>query len=247
MVYGFLSAHYFSKTFTKPSENEVVFYCDRISKNEGPVLEAMCGAGRLLIPLLEAGYNIEGLDNSSTMLKLCRAILKENNLNTILYEQNMLNLKLDKKYSAIIVAMNSFQHFVTDNEVSNILQQFKNHLMPEGKLFIEMYCPFQGMEGPTQIKHMNQITVGKDQVLEKKMIIHLNYLNHTYVTHNKYRLYQNGRIVEKEEERFTLRWYQPGEFETLLLKAGFSSSQCIETRFNTNPDGMVYIALSRSS
>ena len=37
-----------------------------------PVLDAGCGAGRLLVPLLAAGYDVDGCDVSADMIDRCR-------------------------------------------------------------------------------------------------------------------------------------------------------------------------------
>ncbi|RYD65398.1 MAG: class I SAM-dependent methyltransferase, partial [Verrucomicrobiaceae bacterium] len=38
----------------------------------GISLEIGCGSGRLLLPLLQKGHNVEGLELSREMLDLCR-------------------------------------------------------------------------------------------------------------------------------------------------------------------------------
>ena len=42
-----------------------------LETHAGTALELGCGSGRLMLPLLEKGFFIEGLDNSGDMLKLC--------------------------------------------------------------------------------------------------------------------------------------------------------------------------------
>ena len=39
------------------------FYMDYAMAATGPILEPMCGTGRFLIPMLEAGLPISGFDN----------------------------------------------------------------------------------------------------------------------------------------------------------------------------------------
>ncbi len=52
-----------------------------------PVLAAMCGSGRSLVPLREAGVDIDGVDASPHMLAACRAKLAERDLHANIYEQ----------------------------------------------------------------------------------------------------------------------------------------------------------------
>ncbi|MBD2534993.1 class I SAM-dependent methyltransferase [Nostoc flagelliforme FACHB-838] len=51
---------------------DVPYYIKHLSKIGGRILEVMVGTGRLLIPLLEAGLNVEGIDASPDMLACCR-------------------------------------------------------------------------------------------------------------------------------------------------------------------------------
>lgn len=51
---------------------DIEYYLERLKGTEGKVLEAGAGSGRFLIPLLENGYDVEGIDYSPKMLDLCR-------------------------------------------------------------------------------------------------------------------------------------------------------------------------------
>lgn len=51
-----------------------------------PVLEPMCGTGLNLLPFLEAGSDIDGLDASPFMLALCREKGTTKGLTCALYE-----------------------------------------------------------------------------------------------------------------------------------------------------------------
>src|SRR4029453_7715973 len=72
--YGRLSAWVYD--LDKPSGRsfgDLEFYRDRLPRCPGPILEPAVGTGRLLIPLLEAGFAVEGFDASDEMLERCRA------------------------------------------------------------------------------------------------------------------------------------------------------------------------------
>ena len=66
----------------------------------GPYLEAMCGSGRLLIPLLEQGFSIDGVDNSAEMLKSCLNRCKSLNIKVDLFGRSLQELSIPKKYSS---------------------------------------------------------------------------------------------------------------------------------------------------
>ncbi len=49
------------------------FYLEMIRAYGEPVLDVGCGTGRLLLDMLAAGIDIDGVDVSAEMLALCRA------------------------------------------------------------------------------------------------------------------------------------------------------------------------------
>ncbi|GIP44617.1 hypothetical protein J45TS6_30760 [Paenibacillus sp. J45TS6] len=91
------------------SVGDVEFYLECLSNIKGKVLEVGCGSGRVLIPLLRAGIDIEGLDNSAAMLDSCRRRCDELNLDATLHNNEMHNFSLTNKYDAIIIPGGSFQ------------------------------------------------------------------------------------------------------------------------------------------
>ena len=48
------------------------YYRQLIERRGGPVLEAMCGSGRFLVPLAMDGIDIDGVDASPEMLAACK-------------------------------------------------------------------------------------------------------------------------------------------------------------------------------
>jgi hypothetical protein len=52
------------------------WYASRLPRDAGTLLDAMTGSGRLLGPLLEAGFNVHGADASETALRRCSARLE---------------------------------------------------------------------------------------------------------------------------------------------------------------------------
>lgn len=52
----------------KAPQDELDFYLSYAGKNK-KILEIMCGSGRFLVPFLEYGYNIRGVDFSAEMLE----------------------------------------------------------------------------------------------------------------------------------------------------------------------------------
>ncbi len=86
---------------------DIEFYRDRLSSCNGRILEAAVGSGRLLIPLLEAGLPVDGVDDSEDMLAACRSRCAQRGLHPRLYQARLQDLSLPDKYEAIIVPAGS--------------------------------------------------------------------------------------------------------------------------------------------
>src|SRR5699024_11040524 len=87
---------------------DIEYYLERLKSIKGPILEPATGTGRILIPLLEAGMDVDGFDLSSDMLDICRKNCQQRNLDAELFEGQMESFSVDKKYEAIIVPTGTF-------------------------------------------------------------------------------------------------------------------------------------------
>src|SRR5207253_8772778 len=58
--------------FNVASPEELACYRAVIERDGQPALDLACGTGRLLLPLLQAGLDVDGCDLSPDMLALCR-------------------------------------------------------------------------------------------------------------------------------------------------------------------------------
>jgi len=119
---------------------EVVFYADLLQGVQGPVLEAMCGSGRLLLPLLRLGFKIDGLDNSAEMLQSCKKRCLSENLKVSLFNQP-IESPLSRKYALIFIAVGSFQLITDRIEALKVLRILHSHLLPGGSLILDTFIP----------------------------------------------------------------------------------------------------------
>ena len=57
--------------FNEPDPVELAFYQGFVERDGQPALDLGCGTGRLLLPLLQAGLDVDGCDLSADMLAQC--------------------------------------------------------------------------------------------------------------------------------------------------------------------------------
>jgi SAM-dependent methyltransferase len=67
--YGLMARHWAENNTTGP---EITYFQQQIEKYGQPALDAGCGTGRLLIPFLRAGPDVDGCDVSGDMLAYCQ-------------------------------------------------------------------------------------------------------------------------------------------------------------------------------
>ena len=71
------------------SFGDVEFYSKRLDSCKGKILEPGVGTGRILIPLLEKGFEVDGFDISEEMLEICRNNCEIRGLNPRLFLSDM--------------------------------------------------------------------------------------------------------------------------------------------------------------
>lgn len=80
---------------------ELGYYKGAIERYGQPALDLACGTGRLLVPLLKDGLDVDGCDLSADMLACCRLRAERMELSPRLYLQAMHALDLPRRYRSI--------------------------------------------------------------------------------------------------------------------------------------------------
>jgi ubiquinone/menaquinone biosynthesis C-methylase UbiE len=184
--------------YFETDDSDYGFYLDLIARGEGRVLDVGCATGRLLIPYLKAGIDIEGVDSSEEMLSICRDKAARRGLAPVLYRQRMEALDLPHRYTTIIVPGGSFQ-LVTDREEAHLtLRRFHAHLEPGGNLAISLDDPDE---------EMYEDSLGRWR---------------TSTTLLRYTADLRGRRVAEEVHTMRMRVYSPDEIRLMLETAGLT-------------------------
>ena len=120
--------------------DDVDFFLDAIKRCGQPALDAGCGTGRLLVPFLHAGLDVDGSDVSSDMLDLCAAQIAAEGLTTNLYPQAMHQLDLPRQYRTVVIC-GSFGLGGTRTTDLEGLRRIHSYLEPGGSLIMDHYPP----------------------------------------------------------------------------------------------------------
>lgn len=208
---------------SKPLEDDA-FYRRMLKQCLGPALEVGCGTGRLLIPYLRDGFEVEGVDCSNEMLSLCRQKAEHFGLTPLLYEQFMQKLDLPRHYRTIYIPFGSFQLLNSREDALEALERFYTHLEPGGQLLISTFVPWDELAAANQGQWKIRRTATRPA--DGATVLCLGTTTSDRVeqvqTHwNRYEIYKQGRLVETEIKMSQLRWYFKYELMLMLEKVGF--------------------------
>lgn len=214
--YGKLCSEFYD--LTKPvggDYQDVDYYIRRLSNIGGRALEVAVGTGRLLVPLLEAGLLVDGMDSSEEMLDYCRRNCEVRGLHPQLYTADLRSMSLPERYSAVVLSFGSFM-LIDPADAEAALRNLARHLTPGGKVFIDLEPP---PENATQSQRTLAGRDGAEISLEESTTVDSGKRSSTTLL--RYKRLQNGHTVETEQQLLHLRHYGESEFADLLRESGF--------------------------
>ena len=113
---------------------------DAIKRCGEPALDAGCGTGRLLLPFLRLGLDVDGSDVSTDMLGWCATKAEVEGLSVNLYPQAMHELDLPRRYQTVVLC-GSFGLGGTRATDLEGLRRIHAHLEPGGTLVMDHHLP----------------------------------------------------------------------------------------------------------
>ena len=214
--YGKLCAIFYDEVKKFAPAAELNFYTYFMQLN-GRILEAMTGSGRLQIPLMQLGYQIDGVDCSMDMLNRCKERSANFGLVPNLYQQYLDQLDLPNFYQTIIIAVGSFQ-LITDKQVAlNALIKIRQHMLPEGDLLFSLFDPYLNIEPWS--KRVVRLDSSRILSLTTRRMIDLE--KQIADAFCSYELVVNGQVDRQEQELISVTWYNDDQLLNLLDQAGF--------------------------
>lgn len=206
--------------------DDVPFLSEMARRTGGPILELMCGTGRVLAPLAAAGYEITGVDISPAMLEIARARLAEDDLTerATLIEGDVRDVALPGGvFNLAFIAVNSFMHLERVGDQLSTLANVRRALARRGTLIIDLFNP-----DPLEIaREDNRLVLDREYSLDGRHVQKFIAIDSdaaaqlSYVTYLYDETDSEGR-VSRRTMRFSMRWFYRFEIEHLLARAGFS-------------------------
>src|SRR6266511_5742118 len=114
---------------------EIPYFQKHVERGQ-PALDVACGAGRLLIPYLRTGLDVDGCDVSQDMIALCRERAEREGLAPTLFVQPMHELDPPRTYTTIFVC-GGFGLGSTREQDAKALARFYENLELGGTLVLD--------------------------------------------------------------------------------------------------------------
>ncbi len=218
--------------------SEVRLMAEFLGKHPGPALEIGAGSGRLMVPLIGMGFEVEGLELSRDMLLLGKARAESLGVNATIHEGNMSTWNPGRKFAALLAPAFTLQ-LADDPEA--VLRHWHGLLENHGGLYLTVFMPYAELLGDLPENkwyddHKVTLPDGREGLLQTR-----HRLDRTaQLLHREHRYSLSGNVPQTHDSRQTLRWF---EHEELLALMGLCGFRCVKyfvdfdpTREGEDPD-----------
>ena len=199
-----------------------------------PALDAACGTGRLLIPYLRAGLDVDGADISPDMLEHCRERAEREGLTAPnLYVQAMHELDLPRRYRAIVVCGGFGLGGQREHDIEG-LRRLHDHLDPGGLLVLDNEVPYAPgwwrywrkaeraeLPRPWPDAGDRRTTSDGSELELRSRIAELDPLAQRVAIDMRAFHWDGPELLAREEHRIEMTLYFTEELAMMLERAGF--------------------------
>lgn len=246
-----LCTEYYDWDKPNVSTEEFAFYMEYIRTAKGPILEPMCGTGRFLLPVLEAGFDIQGFDASVYMLEKLQLKCLERKYQPTLWRQFLHELDTATRYDLMVIPGGSFGLIIEHDHVIRSLQKMYDHLLPGGKLVFEI-------ETLSAVSEKLGIWEGDLKFNPEKSSSMMVFSSCALAPQDqvgsiiwRYEFIEKGQLIKTEIEHFQLRYYQIEEMDQYLESVGFKHirhyKKYDKSQTPTNLDKVILYECEKSS
>ena len=249
--------------FNAPEPHEVAYYGAAVRRFGEPALDLGCGTGRIMLPLLDEGLDVDGVDISADMIAHATTRATSAGHSPLLVAQALHELDLPRRYRTIYVC-GVFGIGGDRGHDREALRRAYDHLEPGGALVLWHELPWEGHDEHGWARwlpgHRDDIprawrdegdrrrTSNGDEIELISRLVEFDPFRQRHVLEMRARLWQDGEMVREEASSLAENLYFAQEVLLLLEEAGFRDVQvdaAYQDRPATPDDGTVIFIARR--
>jgi SAM-dependent methyltransferase len=119
---------------------DIEMYLEYARAYSSPILVLGAGTGRVVRPLVQAGYELWALDRSSEMLSRAQEALAQYD-NVHFARADMTQFELPALFQLVIVPRDTFTHLLSADQQRAALERIHAHLASHGLLLLDLTNP----------------------------------------------------------------------------------------------------------
>lgn len=259
--YGVVAQHWAEFENHSLDAPDIAYYQKQIQRFGQPALDVACGTGRLLLPYLRDGLDVDGCDISPDMLAHCREKATREGLSPSLYVQAMHELDLPRTYRTVFVC-GSFGIGGTRQQDALALRRFYEHLAPGGALLFDHQMPYGGgswywkdwlKENREQLdpdfwtEPEHERASGGREFRTRFRLADIDPLEQALTLQMRSELWEDEQLVAQEERTLTSNIYFKNELLLLLQQVGFEEIEVQGdfTEEKATPEDKVLVFIAR--
>ncbi len=185
---------------------------------QGRALEVGAGSGRIMRPLIEAGWKVDGIEPSPEMVEMA------NDLETM-SQVTLEEFQPTQKYDLILLTSYVFQLFP---EPKMVFDKVKALLAEGGKVYFSVFIPWSEIVGEIPEGDWlldDQIVLPTKQKARCWVNFELDRVRQTLTRQHRYELLEKKTVLETTKTTQEIRYYTLPELELLAEKFGFTIEQ----------------------
>lgn len=201
--------------------SDLQFYKKWLPKNkDAKILELCCGTGRLTIPIAKEGYNICGVDYTSSMLEQAKAKANQVGVGIDFIEADIRALDLQEQFDLIFIPFNSIHHLYGNEDLFKALECVKKHLKDGGLFLLDCFNPNIQyiVENEKEQAIIAEYTTDDGRNVLIKQTMH--YESATQINRIEWHYFINGKF--HSTQNLDMRLFFPQELDSYLKQTGFN-------------------------
>jgi SAM-dependent methyltransferase len=213
---------------------EELAYFQPFVEGGAPALDAGCGNGRLLLPWLRAGFDVDGCDVSADMIAQCHAQAEAEGLVPTLWVQPLHELEPPRLYRTVVVC-GAFGLGTTRAQDEEAIRRLYAALEPGGTLLLDNEVPYSSarrwfrwtaegraeLPGPWSAEPDRRTSPDGFEYSLWSRMLEVDPLDQSVRIEMRIEKRRGGELIAEDERPLSMRMWFRDEIVLMLRTAGF--------------------------